>query len=76
MGIEEFRILGGEGQNKWIYAILNQYVDSNIYVEDIDDKYLICFKRATYIHQNIHKIKEKYEFIYENKYGGIMKKYE
>ncbi len=76
MGIDEFCILGGEGQIRWVCAILNKYEDSNIYVEDLEDKYLICFKRATYMHQNINKLKEKYEFIYENKYGGIMKIYE
>lgn len=76
IGIDEFCILGGEGQIRWVYAILNQYGDSNIYVEDLDNKYLICFKRATYMHRNINKLKEKYEFIYENKYGGIMKIYE
>lgn len=76
MGIDEFCILGGEGQIRWIDAILNKYIDSNINVEELDYKYLICFKRATYMHQNIQKLKEKYEFIYENKYGGIMKAYE
>lgn len=76
IGIDEFCILGGEGQIRWVCAMLNKYEDSNISIEDLADKYLICFKRATYMHRNINKLKEKYEFIYENKYGGIMKKYE
>lgn len=77
---DNYYICGGLAQVNWTYSMLDS---SNITKEyelkepkDIESKYLIVFKRATYMHNYNEEIKKEYTYIFENKYGGIMQKIE
>lgn len=77
---DNYYICGGLAQVNWTCSMLDS---SNITKEyelkepkDIGSKYLIVFKRATYMHNYNEEITKKYTYIFENKYGGIMQKIE
>lgn len=82
---ENLKVVGGLAQINWINAIYDftntekSYENAwlEIYnIDNINSKYLLAFKRATVMHQSSKKILEKYHYIYETRYGGVLKRNE
>lgn len=77
---ENLKIISAYPQINWCYAIYNftnyrsqiELINNINDINRADSKYLLVFKRASIMHQYSEELLQRYNYIYETKYGGVM----